>query len=137
MRVSVTFMEWEMGKLGGFFRITHHRDFSAGRTSDAVDNLFKPLRHFVTIGGFAALIAHMGRYVLDNNNAAAHVGSKGREPILYHPFAHKTDHSFFKYTEKSKTCKSSFKFTTQRRAYECQSFFYIGEMSGKRGIRKI
>jgi hypothetical protein len=110
-------------KSGGFFRITHHSDFSAGRTCDAVDNLLKPFRHFVTVGSFAALTAHTGRHVFDNNNAAAHVGGKGREPLLYHTFAHKTDHGFLteqypqwsygKYTVKPKTCKSHHNFQSK------------------------
>jgi len=79
-------------KSSGFFRINHHGDFGAGRISNAVDNLLKPTRHFITVRGFAALSANSGWHILDDYNTAVHIRSKGREPILQSPLAHKTNH---------------------------------------------
>ena len=79
---------------GGFLMITYYGDFGAGGIGDAFDNVFKLPRHFTAVRGFSALTAHAGRHIFDNNNAAAHIGGKGRESILYRTLTHKASHFF-------------------------------------------
>jgi len=37
--------------LGDFFGITYHGDFGGGGIGKAINNLFKPSRHFIAIRG--------------------------------------------------------------------------------------
>ena len=79
---------------GGFFRITDYCDFGGSGIRQAVNNLFKPTRHFIAVRSFSALTAYAGRHVFDNNNTVAHVGCKSREPFIYIAFTHKAGHAF-------------------------------------------
>jgi len=81
-------------KSGSFFRITNHSDFCAGRAGNILDNLLKPLCNFAIVGNFTALVAQMRGYIFNYNNAAAHIGSKGRDSFICSSLTHKTDHGF-------------------------------------------
>ena len=82
-------------KSGGFFRITNYGDFGADRSRDIFDNLFKSLRYFAIVGGFAALVTNKRRYVFNYDNAAAHICRKSRKTIPDCSLTHKTGHLFF------------------------------------------
>ena len=80
--------------LSGFFGITNHGDFGSDGIRYTMNNLFKLSRHIVAEGSLAALTANMGRNIFNHDNAAAHIGGKGREFFPYRSFTHKTGHVF-------------------------------------------
>ena len=79
-------------KLSSFFRITNHSNFGTGRFIDSTDSLLKLFGYLIAVGYFPALPANLGRYVFDNDNVSAHIGSKSRKAFFCCSFTHKTNH---------------------------------------------
>jgi hypothetical protein len=53
---------------GSFFGTANHGNFGAGRIYNALDNLFQPLRHFATVGNFAAFYAtDLSKFITDTS----------------------------------------------------------------------
>jgi hypothetical protein len=89
--------------LCGLIGVVDYRDFGNNGLPDGIDDLFKPVGNFISVGDFTALSANSGRYVFNNDNTISHIGSKGRTAVFQFAFAHKADHFVFS----CRTLKSS------------------------------
>ena len=77
---------------GGSVGIVDYRYLGKRRVPDRIDNLLKPAGHIVIIRNFAALIANLGWYVLNDDDTVAYIGGKGGKIVPCFAFAHKAVH---------------------------------------------
>jgi hypothetical protein len=80
------------GQSGGSIGIVDHRYLGKRGIFDGSNNLLKPAGHIVAIGNFAALIANLGRHVLNDDDTISNIGGKSRKTVLRFAFAHKAGH---------------------------------------------